>query len=191
MMNKYNALTDLFLQLRCSFISMIRRFSKACVTQISVRRAPTLFHTHFSRTFFKVKIKISQDSNSLQKNAAVAFMIAHLFKKMLNYSFICTVKNFQHFSRTFSCFSSFQDFFQAWKFIFSFSRFSKFSRCVETLVQFQFPNQTFLHAIVLFLNCVVGMVKGSLLMLMVTQFRSSNNSVRATSRLCVVPVRIG
>ena len=44
-------------------------------------------------------------------------------------------KNFQDFSRTFAFFHFFHGLLQAWKFIFSFSRLSRFSRCVGTLIR--------------------------------------------------------
>ena len=44
-----------------------------------------------------------------------------IFKKILNSNFVCILKNFQDFCRTFSLFSI----IQAWKLIFSFSRLSR------------------------------------------------------------------
>ena len=57
-------------------------------------------------------------------------------RKILNYDFVCIFKNFQDFPGHFPV-VLFSGVFQAWKLIFSFSRFSRFSRCVGTLLHLQ------------------------------------------------------
>ena len=79
---------------------------------------------------FKVKIKIFQDycrGKKCWRGLYDRLLISS--RKILNDNFACIFKNFWDFSGTFSSFS----FFQGLEIYFSFSRFSRFSRCVGAL----------------------------------------------------------